>query len=140
MTAFNINSNLGPQAICGSASAALTVRPAAMPMTATTTAPKARLTQMYALMQTSLAQQDDASEVLAFTLAVMAGSRCTSKYQTEEMIDQIIEQAEQALEQIFGLRAMPLHQPDADQMTELIRAANAARSTAGLPPLPVLKN
>jgi hypothetical protein len=38
------------------------------------------------------------------------------------------------------MMAMPLHQPDFEQMAELIRAANAARSQAGLDPLPVLKS
>jgi hypothetical protein len=72
-------------------------------------------------------------------LAVIAASHRYEKYQTEELIEQIIEQATLALDQIFGLRAMPLHRPDFDQMSELIRAANAARANAGLDPLPVLK-
>jgi hypothetical protein len=94
---------------------------------------------MYAMLQTTLAAQDDVGEVLAYLLAVIAASHRYEKYQTEELIEQIIEQATLALDQIFGLRAMPLHRPDFDQMSELIRAANAARANAGLDPLPVLK-
>jgi hypothetical protein len=139
MTAFNINSNLGPQAICGSATAACIAKPV-VPLKATATVPAARLTQMYALMQTTLAQQDDASQYLSFMLAVMAASRCTNKYQIEEMLEPIFANATLLLEEIFGLRPMPVRRPDFDQMAELIRAANAARLSAGRPTLPVLKN
>ena len=99
---------------------------------------RSHATQQFELMNTTLAAQDDAIEVLGYLIAVMAGSRCSTKSGTEEMIDQIVEIATQALEELYGYRTMPLHRPDSDQFNELVRATNAARASAGLDPLPIL--
>jgi hypothetical protein len=98
----------------------------------------ARTAQMYSLLQTTLAAQNDAVEVLGYLLAVTAASRCANKYETATLIAQVEEIATHALEEIYGLRPMPLHRPDSDQLSELIRAATAARSLAGLNALPSL--
>ena len=105
---------------------------------ASSTAVGGRATQMFNLMQTTLAAQDDAIEVLGYLLAHVAASRCASKYQTAALIAQVEEIATLALDEIMGLRPMPLHRPDADQLSELTRAATAARSQAGLNALPSL--
>jgi hypothetical protein len=102
----------------------------------------ARATQQYALLQQStFAQQNDTITVLANLVAVTCASRASQKYQAIELIGQVVEIATMLLDEVFGLRPMPLQRPDNDQVAELIRAATVARSaTTSLAPLPPLKH
>ena len=115
MTAINISAGFSPELIT-----------------------RQHLTQMYQLMLTTMGVQNDSAQVLGFMIAVTAASRCTNKYQANEMVEQVIEIATLALDEICGLRPMPLQRPDDDQMAELIRAVTAARAANGLGGLPSL--
>jgi hypothetical protein len=99
-----------------------------------------RTAQLYSLiMQPTFAAQSDAVQVLAFLLAAQASSSAAAKYQAVETIRQVVEVATQALDEIYGLRPMPLHRPDQDQVSALIRQIATARAAIGLAALPALK-
>jgi hypothetical protein len=86
-------------------------------------------------------QVDDPLTVLAFLLACEAASTCEHKYETDAVIGAEVENATLLLDELMGLRPMPLNRPSDDQMAVLLEQIAAARATAGLDPLvPLLKN
>jgi hypothetical protein len=119
----------------------MTAIPATSTLAANAAISNARATQQYALLQqNTFAAQTDAITVLANLVAVTLASRAGQKSRAIEMMDQVVEVSTMLLGEMFGQKPMPLQRCDNDQMNELIRAANVARATAGLPSLPVLKH
>ena len=103
-----------------------------------TPASGSRATQMYALMQTMVGAQNDATELLAFLAVFVAASGCKTKSQTEELLERIFDQTKEMLEEIFGYRKMGVSRPDSDQVAEILRAVVAARAAGGLDALRTL--
>lgn len=92
----------------------------------------AQIAQVYAMMIPSLAQQDDATQVMAFLLAFVAATSCATKSETASVIDEIAEIATQTLEESFSLMKMPLRRPDNFQMSALLAQIASGRTSNGL--------
>jgi hypothetical protein len=105
---------------------------------ASSTKTGARTAQVYSLLTPTFAAQTDSVQVLAFLLAGQAASAAAAKYQAVEIIGQVIEAATQMLDELYGMRTMPLHRPDSDQINALIQQIAAARAATGLNALPSL--
>jgi hypothetical protein len=106
------------------------------------TAMYGRTAMDYYLAQVLLDRQvDDPLTMLSYLLACEAASTCEHKYQTDAVIGGVVENATLLLDELMGLRPMPLNRPSDDQMAVLLEQIATARAANGLDPLPpLLKN
>jgi len=136
-TAWPITANLSASsdAINGTTITGLDAAGAAFNVGATASG---RASQIFGHMVPTLGAQADAVDMLAWLVAYYAATSCAQKYQTEAVVDRIGENATLLLDEIFGLRKMPLHRPDNDQVAALIQQIALARAAAELSVLPPL--